>query len=319
MTRGRPARSGHGSYGMSRRCNCEPCAVVRRRYQKQLNAEVWRGESRKIPAGPVREHVQRLLDAVPNTSEHMISKATGNQVHRTQVVRLLRGSRAGKEVTFLHRKTAAALMAVTLEQVQELTWLPAVGVQRRIRALWAQGHDTKVIAAALGTSQADVYNVFKRQRVEPVTHQRMVAVYEELASTEGADIAARWRARWNEWPPPAAWDDEALDDPDAPIPTGSMACIIEGCLTGAKKKSLCQTHYDQVSKLGGTKSLRRYREVVNLRAVRQRQVQPHAKEDILHDLRYLHELGFTVTQAAERLGRGRDYVAKLWREEVVSG
>jgi hypothetical protein len=106
------------------------------------------------------------------------------------------------------------------ESSGEVQWVPAAGVQRRLRALFALGWNWSVLATHLGVNLEAARQLAVRQceRCHPSTAARVAAVYEALCMTrpDGAHAQrARTRAARHGWLPPLAWDDDTIDDPAA--------------------------------------------------------------------------------------------------------
>ena len=107
--------------------------------------------------------------------------------------------------------------------------VPAVGTTRRLRALYALGWTERDLAEGLGVSLCRVSHLLTERRptLSPDTVARVAALYDELSMAVPADTKplrrgqtkhharARRRARVLGWHPPLAWDDDAIDDPDA--------------------------------------------------------------------------------------------------------
>jgi hypothetical protein len=101
--------------------------------------------------------------------------------------------------------------------------VPAVGVTRRLQALSALGWTVNDIAARMGTTAVNVHQM-RRGRSAEVTRMvaaRVNAVYEELSGTAGPSVRVRGHAQRQGWAPPLAWDDDAIDNPDAKPVTAS--------------------------------------------------------------------------------------------------
>jgi DNA-binding CsgD family transcriptional regulator len=104
--------------------------------------------------------------------------------------------------------------------------LSPIGTVRRIHALVALGHTMSSLAQRLGVTQQSVNNLAKipQAYVRRSTAERIAALYDELSmqlpdesTPTGRKNAAYARtvARKRGWRPPLAWDDRAIDDPDA--------------------------------------------------------------------------------------------------------
>ena len=98
---------------------------------------------------------------------------------------------------------------------------PAIGSQRRIRALQALGHSRLQIARELGYSDnGSIAYIMRADTMLVVTAERIAEVYDRLCMTVpqgvGANRARTWARRYG-YAPPLAWND--IDDPDE-IPSG---------------------------------------------------------------------------------------------------
>jgi hypothetical protein len=100
----------------------------------------------------------------------------------------------------------------------------SLGTRRRIEALACLGWDMYAIARHLGTGRDTVRQWTMHETVYRRTHERMVAVYDELSmrlppqdtKDQRANVAkTRNRAARMGWYPPLSWDEGAIDDPDA--------------------------------------------------------------------------------------------------------
>jgi hypothetical protein len=93
----------------------------------------------------------------------------------------------------------------------------AVGVTRRLRALYWMGHRSRELAHFTGLHEDTVLGL-ARGRWERTTVARRDAVcaaYDRLAMSYGSSERARRFAADNGWHGPLAWDDDTIDDPRA--------------------------------------------------------------------------------------------------------
>lgn len=92
--------------------------------------------------------------------------------------------------------------------------VPAVGTQRRIRALMVLGWTSRDIAERCGwtTPQAVTELLTARRFLQRSTAALVAATYEQLSMRPGPSAQNRLRAERKGWPPPLAWDN--IDDPD---------------------------------------------------------------------------------------------------------
>lgn len=313
MSRGRTVRSTeHGEYGYARRtsCQCDPCVTVRRQYAKQLAYDKYRGHQRQVDAQPVRDHVNLLIQAGGTIG--MVAKATDGKVNRTQVRRILYGNpTTGRVVKTVYRHTAEALLAVTpAAMMQENGFVHPAGTHRRIQALAAMGHNKVAIAEAIGIQWSNLYEYLNQERVTTNVAMNIRTAYDKLSMTQGRSETIRWRARRLGWLPPLAWDESTIDDPFAEPELAGIKCVVATCSRSivVAEGMLCGSHYRAVKEAGGFREPRRYRGAVL--ALAKQQV--HNREALLDDIRELRSQGLDQHQVADRLGRGRTYIERLW-------
>jgi hypothetical protein len=93
----------------------------------------------------------------------------------------------------------------------------SVGVERRLRALARMGWRASDIAAETGIHQQQIQRYMRggEEAVFLATHLAIATAYDRLSMTPGPSKLARQRAEAKGWPPPLAWDDHDLDNPDA--------------------------------------------------------------------------------------------------------
>lgn len=100
----------------------------------------------------------------------------------------------------------------------------ATGTRRRIEALVWCGWSLARLSARLGTSDSHARKILTSRRVAAATERAVRELYRELWSQAPPEAApydrraasrARSFARARGWVPPAAWDDDEIDDPAA--------------------------------------------------------------------------------------------------------
>ena len=92
-----------------------------------------------------------------------------------------------------------------------------VGVTRRLRALARMGYRATDVAAATGLHPVQVqrYMAGNETAVLKTSYDKIAAAYNQLSMTPGPSTLARNRAEAKHWPPPLAWDDDTIDNPNA--------------------------------------------------------------------------------------------------------
>ncbi len=91
----------------------------------------------------------------------------------------------------------------------------ATGTRRRLQALAAIGWSLAEQSRRLGWHDSTAHSVAARKWVWIETAEKVRALYDELAMTPGTNKRASNDAARKGWPPPLAWSDEELDDPNA--------------------------------------------------------------------------------------------------------
>lgn len=304
----RPARLSHGTYGYAHRfnCRCQPCDEAHRAYVKGLALDRYRGITRKVPAEPVRAHVNDLLAA--GATRGQIFAAGKGKIARSQIRRLLGADfRTGNQIEFVHRGTAQAFMSITLaDALRQERLVPAMGTHRRIHALQRLGHTPIDISQRLGLSASQIYQYLEVDNVTQGTAKRVGEVYDQMSMTPGTSERLRWKGIRLGHAPPLAWDEADIDDPDAEPDWSSVRCAAPRCHRGVEESGLCGPHLRHVRKRGGFDSANRFRKVVLTATI------PGDRQGLLEEIADLRSQGLTPESAAARLGRGVEYVKTLW-------
>jgi hypothetical protein len=174
----------------------------------RLDAE--RGHARRVPSAPVAAHVRQLIaDGWSRGQIADAARCTDGAISR--VSRHLYPTIAAD----LAERILAARPTVSI--VEERTSVSAVGTIRRVQALIAIGHSLLAIAEASGITKTALGRIVNHSH-ETITARiaRSVAgVYANWSEQPGTFVRSRNRARDLGWPPPAAWDDDTIDDPAA--------------------------------------------------------------------------------------------------------
>jgi hypothetical protein len=94
--------------------------------------------------------------------------------------------------------------------------VPTIGTTRRIRALMRLGWRGIDIAHAAGWQSGEAVTMLTgRTFLNHRTAERIRFAYDQLSMTCGPSEETRRRAEREGWPPPLAWDDDTIDDPNA--------------------------------------------------------------------------------------------------------
>lgn len=214
------AKHVHGHHLTAGRDHCkgEACTRAARKHAKLTAYRRATGTSSYVAAGPARAHVLALLEVL---TVGQIEARSG--VHRT-AIRVLTGDFPGKPASKrITRTTAAGLLSVTpvAAATETQCLVNATGTRRRLRALAALGWPMRHITERLGCSPRTTWLITHRPRqsltVLASTRDAVAALYAELStspppSTRQTSIVRRL-AFERGWAPPAAWDDDTIDDP----------------------------------------------------------------------------------------------------------
>ncbi|MGX9921763.1 hypothetical protein ACWIG4_18135 [Streptomyces sp. NPDC002248] len=205
-------------------CRCYTCGWAVAEYNLAREHAIRRGTWQPyVDAAPVRAHLLRLQAC--DMGLRTIAAAARVDRKRLQAVLVGRPERGTGPQEKVRPAFAAAVLAVepTLEALAPGTLVSSVGTVRRAHALVAIGWPQHHIALALGMTDANFGTMLGATRVTARRALQMREVYDRLwdvdPTTHGATprgvARARARARSRGWAPPAAWDDEQLDNPSA--------------------------------------------------------------------------------------------------------
>lgn len=285
-------------------CKCQPCRDAKNKadtLRLLLNAS---GRPVRIPAAPVAAHLRKLLEAGMGWAR--ITRAA--KASSCTVARILNGQE------LVRRSVAERLLAVQYRPAPG-RYVEATGTRRRIQALIAIGHPIAGIAAEVGADQSVITDILNNQdRIRGITADRIAAGYDWLArrppvtSRETAASACRNRALRNGWAPPAAWDDDTIDDPNA-IPEWTGFCGSDRGWWTHRLEHIpvcepCQAAHDQwVQDRKHLNNSDRYRELGRARAEAS-----NRGAAIAEDARELLRLGADYETAAARIGITRNHL-----------
>lgn len=207
-------------------CRCEECAEARRVYQRRAHRRrgfaKWNPELSALqPLDEVRAHIQKLVAS--GMTPTRVAELAG--VTHATVYRALRlpDQRDGMRPTTIRKSSADKIMAVKPVPNPKMT--PATGTIRRLQALSAIGWPIRITGAMADIK--DAYRLTSPRRspemVERATAKRVAELYATMRANPAPDNRstrmARAYAKMKGWPPPWAWDNRTIDDPNAgPLP-----------------------------------------------------------------------------------------------------
>lgn len=113
-------------------------------------------------------------------------------------------------------ETERALLAVPLEPMVSHHGIDSCGTRRRVQALAWMGWPGEVVAVRAGIRPSALRTlILPYRRISSAAAARVAAVYDELSHLPGPSTLAAGKARGLGHAPPAAWDDDTIDDPKA--------------------------------------------------------------------------------------------------------
>lgn len=203
-------------------CRCLPCCHAQLQYETKRKRDALYGRGNLIEAEAVRDRLRELSAAGVGTRR--VAKLAG--LSRTTVMHITIGLRGREPARRVERRVAEAIFAVPFEHAPHAV-LDGVGTSRRLRALVAMGWPQARLAAELGITQTTMSMLIgERRRVHAVTAAAARELYDRLWQTEpprsSASTYARRRAAALGWATPLAWDEDAIDNPDAMPDLGTL-------------------------------------------------------------------------------------------------
>lgn len=188
-------------------CRCTTCVRAHTRAGTLRALAHLNGTPPLHPAGPVLEHIA-LLNA-SGMKNDLIARRAG--VAASTLSYLTRGLTKS-----LRRENALKILAVLPGDFDDTAYKPALGSVRRVRALYAIGHNHTTIAAIAGLDQSMVSHIANDyyQQLSGRVARAIAYTYQQLKFTPGTSRRAVQVARAADWASPLGWDGN-IDDPAA--------------------------------------------------------------------------------------------------------
>lgn len=296
-----------------RGCRRPECLNAHYRYMSRYRLDRERGSARRIPPGPAAQHVQNL--AAAGWTIGQIAAAAGC------AERTLLDLRAQANKTIQKTLADRILKArPTLATVPGNTKVPAVGTVRRVQALRAIGYSLTDIAAAMGMAHTALSNTVcgRRPAVAVDTARACQRVYKQLSERPGTSKRSTNRAAVMGWAPPAAWDEESIDDPQA-RPEWTGYCGTDRGWWSHRQQGIpvceaCDQAHAEWKKAHGHLS----RSELMTALCASKASASRRGETIAHDGRELLDQGYTFEHAAERLGITTQHLHQELRRHPVA-
>jgi hypothetical protein len=212
-------------------CRCRECVTANTAYERARSRQHaygrWNGY---VDAQHAREHVEKLQ--AQGMGWKRIARAA--DVPTGTMWKLIYGvpSSGRPPSARIRPATEAAILAVRLNLAPGAI-VPGIGTARRLQALVALGWSMSKLATLLDVTPANFGPIIHGTRnVQAATDRAVRDLYDELWNQQGPrdghrdkiaySRATRYAAA-HQWAPPMAWDEGAIDDPDATPDTGSPA------------------------------------------------------------------------------------------------
>lgn len=205
-------------------CRCRPCTDASTAAERHRERQILYGRWQPyVDAGPAREHARTLQAA--GLGWRRVAQLAG--VSTGAMSRLLHGGPGGRPPTRrLRPETAQKILAVRpgLDSLAPAALIDATGPHRRLQALVAIGHSQAALAARLSMTRPNFGTLMAQAQVTASKARAVIALYDELWDTPPDETGHRQKisasrarnyATARGWPPPLAWDDDQIDNPDA--------------------------------------------------------------------------------------------------------
>lgn len=196
----------------SRPCTYRGCADTATRgsvqfCEKHYRRRISMGLAGLVDSGPTIAHLEKLRAAGWTFTQ--IQEASG--VAHTVSAVLLR-ERYGR----VRKATADAILDVPVMRRASCRGVDSAGTRRRVQALAWMGWTTAEVAARAGATPNSLTTlILSNRRVSFALAQRVADVYDQLSHVQGPSTGAAAKARQFGHAPPAAWDEDTIDDPAA--------------------------------------------------------------------------------------------------------
>ena len=205
-------------------CRCYICGYARAQYDDNRTRTIAYGTWHPwTDATPIRAHIQTLQSC--GMGLRRIADIAGCDRKRLQAILTGRPERNTGPQQRVRPELAATILAIepTLNNLGAATVITATGTTQRLQALITAGWPKSHLAKALGTSPGNFGVTMAGPHVTVRTARLVHNLYEQLWNTNPADHSAtpggitraRQYAAAHQWAPPAAWDDDTIDDPTA--------------------------------------------------------------------------------------------------------
>lgn len=282
-------------------CRCKTCARGNRLAGVRRERVRLAGQSNLTPVPVLAAHVAVLSES--GLSQCAIARAA--QVSQSTISNIMNG-----KLRSCLRSKGERILAVRPGVHDEISERSALGSARRLQALYAIGHGAIAISSTFDINHATVSQIVngRYQLINGSIAVRVQEIYDRLSRTPGPSKHARTRAAQAGWAPPAAWDDEDMDNPAA-APEWTGCCgtdrgwwmhslqRIPGCARCNAAHKQWKADHRGLERSAFQAALMKSRASASSRG-----------SDIAEDGRELMRLGHSYEAAAARLGVTRNHL-----------
>jgi hypothetical protein len=158
------------------------------------------------PVGALVEHIQKLRDLGWTYEQMRDASGVSQSTFRDIFV---------GEHRWVSAPTYRAVLSVPLEPRVSRRGTAMTGAVRRLQALMWMGWRLDDLCPMVGLTRGGLRACMHRGAVSFAAAARIREVYERISHLDGGSIYAKGKARQLGYAPPAAWDDDTIDDPNA--------------------------------------------------------------------------------------------------------
>lgn len=209
-TKALPAHGTEGRYKGTRTrpgCRCTTCIRGNRIANIHRARARAAGVDNLIDNQRIAAHITTLADS--GMSYAVIGRHAGVAASTISAI-------ANGRTRATRRDHARRILAVQPALFDDGAIRPALGYIRRVRALYAIGHNHQTIADAADLDPSTICDLAAAAHtyVRPCVTAGITAAYAALANTPGNNTRSRERATREDWASPDYWDDDDFDNPD---------------------------------------------------------------------------------------------------------
>lgn len=196
-------------------CRCRTCTDASNAYDNRRRRHrgygIWQA---LVDAQPVEQHITALLAA--GLGVDRIAELAS--VHHKTITAVMRSTPDRPKAARVRPGTAQAILAIPVNPflAADGSDVNGLGTRRRLQALRAAGWTAEALGELLGCRGTNVAAMCAQPKVKARTARQVASLYERISHVRPEGWAAdrsRRQTLARGWAPPAAWDDDRIDDP----------------------------------------------------------------------------------------------------------